>query len=47
MATPLVCASDGEILTDFARMLAFKTMLDDLHATPTGDVPPTPTAWVG
>lgn len=35
--TIIGCRSDAEILTDFARMLAFKTMLDDLHATSTGD----------
>ena len=44
--TIIGCRSDAEILTDFARMLAFKTMLDDLHATPTGG-DTTERWWIG
>lgn len=30
------CRSDAEILTDFVRLLALKTLLDDLHSTHVG-----------
>ena len=36
--------TDTEILTDFATMLAFKSLLDDIDGTPTADASETTTA---